>query len=206
MRRALRLASVALLLAACGGVDRGVSLFDGQTLAGWSGDPRLWRVEAGELVGSTDGVAPLTQNSFLAHARSFGDFVLRLQWKLRNHNSGIQFRSETLPDFVARGYQADLTDAKGATLGILYEERGRGFLGAMTIPGVYDHVDLAGWNDYEVRAVGHHVTLTINGFATVDLDDPAGAGVGFVALQLHVGEPMEVRYRNLRVDELQSAP
>ncbi len=204
MKRARRLA-VLLLLAACGSDERGLSLFDGQTLAGWSGDPQLWRVEAGEIVGSTDGVT-LTQNSYLAHERSFGDFVLRAQWKLRNHNSGIQFRNETLPSFTTRGYQGDIADLKNGTMGILYEERGRGFVSAMAIPGVYDHVDLTDWNDYEVRAVGHHITLTINDFVAVDLTDPSGAGVGFFALQLHVGEPMEVRYRNLRVEELQSAP
>ena len=73
-------------------------LFDGKTLNGWDGDPRLWSVEDGAIVGSTDSVS-IQRNTFLIYtAKQFGDFIFRAQVKLRNHNSGIQFRSEALPE------------------------------------------------------------------------------------------------------------
>src|SRR6202165_5752194 len=84
-------------------------LFDGKTLAGWDGDPRLWSVRDGAIVGSTDAVA-LDDNAFLISRDKFSDFVLRTQVKLRNHNSGIQFRSEALPNWVVRGLQADMAE------------------------------------------------------------------------------------------------
>src|ERR1700694_5643084 len=84
-------------------------LFDGKTLAGWDGDPRLWSVRDGAIVCSTEGVS-LDDNSFLISRDKFSDFVLRTQVKLRNHTSGIQFRSEALPNWVVRGLQADMAE------------------------------------------------------------------------------------------------
>jgi len=64
-------------------------LFDGKTLNGWEGDPRLWKVENGEIVGSTDNVK-IEKNTFLIYKdKEFSDFILRAEVKLRNHNSGI---------------------------------------------------------------------------------------------------------------------
>lgn len=197
--RSLRPFAVVLVLAGCGGSD--LTLFDGKSLAGWQGDPRYWRVEDGQIVGTTDGFPPITQNTFLSHEGTWANFVLRLQFKIRNGNSGVQFRSEALPDYVVRGYQADVSDAADGHLGILYEERERGFLGEMMIAGVYQHVDLADWNDYEITADGPRIVLTINGFTTVSYTeaDPNARRRGIVAVQVHVGAPMEVRYRNLRI-------
>jgi hypothetical protein len=96
-------------------------LFNGKTLKGWEGDPRLWKVENGVLVGSTDGVT-LQDNTFLIYrAKEFSDFDLKLKVKLRNHNSGIQFRSEELPNFVVKGLQADM--AEGNWWGSIYDEK-----------------------------------------------------------------------------------
>ncbi len=98
-------------------------LFDGKTLQGWSGDSRLWKVEDGLLAGTTEGVPPIEKNTFLIHkTREFGDFILRFDVKLRNGNSGVQFRSEELPDFVVKGLQADM--AENNWWGSIYDERG----------------------------------------------------------------------------------
>src|SRR5215475_5288140 len=87
-------------------------LFNGKNLDGWDGDPRLWKVQDGMIVGSTEG-NPRKYNNFLATKKSYADFILRAQAKLRNHNSGIQFRSEMLPDlkWAVRGYQADMAES-----------------------------------------------------------------------------------------------
>src|SRR5438270_14012567 len=84
-------------------------LFNGKDLSGWDGDPRLWSVRDGMIVGSTEGVS-LKDNSFLISKQSYDNFILRAEVKLRNHNSGIQFRSEALPNWVVRGYQADMAE------------------------------------------------------------------------------------------------
>src|SRR6476660_1111892 len=84
-------------------------LFNGKNLDGWDGDPRLWKVQDGMIVGSTEG-NPLKYNSFLATKKTYDNFILKAQAKLRNHNSGIQFRSEAIPDlkWAVRGYQVDM--------------------------------------------------------------------------------------------------
>jgi len=173
-------------------------LFNGRNLDGWDGDPRLWSVRDGMIVGSTEGVK-LTHNSFLFTRQSFGNFVLRAQCKLRNHNSGIQFRSEQLPDWVARGYQADM--AEDNYWGNIYEEKGaRGTL-VDGWPKAKAVVHLKDWNDYEISCDGDHIQLKLNGVETADLHDSTRLQ-GIIALQLHAGPPMEVYFRDIRIQEL----
>jgi hypothetical protein len=85
-------------------------LFDGKTLSGWDGDPRFWKVENGTIVGSTDEhTAP--HNTFLIHKDPVSNFHLIAEVKLRNNNSGIQFRSERRENWIVAGYQADFSEA-----------------------------------------------------------------------------------------------
>jgi len=173
-------------------------IFNGKNLDGWDGDPRLWSARDGMIVGSTEGTK-LLHNSFLITRKSYGNFILRSEVKLRNHNSGIQFRSEALPDWIVRGYQADM--AGDNYWGCIYEERGtRGMLvngweKAKTV------VHLKDWNDYEIDCDGDHIQLKLNGVQTADLHDSASLN-GIIALQLHMGPPMEVYFRNIRIKEL----
>jgi len=180
----MRWLTAVLLLGACGEIKG-------------AGDPALWHMEGDELVGTTDGT--LTQNSFYTYDGEYADFELDVQFKIKSGNSGIQFRSELLPDYVVKGYQGDIS--VDGYLGILYEERGRGFLGQMMIPGVYDHVNLNDWNDYRITAIGPRITLAVNGFTTVDYteSDPGARKAGVIAVQVHVGPAMEVRYRNMKI-------
>jgi hypothetical protein len=171
-------------------------LFNGKNLDGWDGDPRLWSVRDGVIVGSTDNTK-LKTNSFLITRQSYANFVLRAQVKLRNHNSGIQFRSEALPDWVARGYQADM--AENNWWGSIYEERGtRGVM----VNGWKDKgekvVRAKDWNDYEILAKGDLIQLTLNGLVTATLHDSARLS-GIIALQLHAGPPMQAEFRNIRI-------
>jgi putative heme-binding domain-containing protein len=204
---------VALVAACCGGgaAQEGfVPLFNGKDLTGWQGDPALWKVENGEIVGSTHGVK-LSQNTFLFHDQEFTDFELRASFRLINGNSGIQFRSERRPDFVAAGYQADL--AEKTYTGMLYEERKRGILPywnekpeeerARIENEIYKRHD---WNDFVIIAQGDQVKLILNGEVTCDLNDPEGAKRGFIALQLHTGPEMEVRFKNIGIKDLSAKP
>ncbi len=102
-----------------------VPLFNGENLSGWvtPKEKSLFTVEDGEIVGRTTG--DLRKNEYLATEKTFGDFVLKAKIKLRNGNSGIQFRSKRDPDGVVSGPQADAAEDQW---GLLYEERGRGQL------------------------------------------------------------------------------
>jgi len=182
-----------------------ILLFNGKDLAGWDGDTRLWSVEDGAIVGSTDDTT-IDQNSFLIYQRPFSDFVLKAEVRLRNHNSGIQFRSKASPDWVVTGYQADASESgERSAWGNLYDEKGRG-RGVMSHPNEgWDNakpvVRHGEWNQYVVYAEGSHIRFTLNGVDTLDLTDDA-ASSGVIAIQLHSGPSMRVELRNLKLKPL----
>ena len=111
-------------------------IFDGTTLTGWDGDPKFWRVEGGSIVGESSAANTVTQNTFLIwRGGEPADFELKLEFRMNSTNSGVQYRSQQLPEggaekigkWVLKGYQADI-DFDNQYTGMLYEERGRGFL------------------------------------------------------------------------------
>ncbi len=171
-------------------------LFNRKNLKQWRGDSRLWRVNNGVIVGSTDDTQ-IFQNTFLIHKKEAGDFHLKLQVKLRNGNSGIQFRSEELPDFVVRGLQADM--AAGNWWGSIYDEKGKRGVIVNGWTGKAEKVVKADdWNDYEILAKGGQITVKVNGLVTAELKDSTRLS-GVLALQLHRGPGMKVYFRNLRI-------
>ncbi|MEK7865993.1 MAG: PVC-type heme-binding CxxCH protein [Planctomycetota bacterium] len=167
-------------------------LFNGKDLTGWSG-ASCWSVEGEEIVGRSTGLA---KNEFLVSCLEVRDFSLTLDVRLVGDqgNSGVQFRSRVLDDGDLAGCQADIGPG---WWGKLYEEHGRGLLWDKSGE---EHVARDGWNTYEIVAEGGHVRTLINGKACVDLEDADGARAGVIALQLHSGDPTEVRFRNLRLD------
>lgn len=200
--------SLALLLAVCAAVsspaaDDGFKpLFDGKTLEGWSGDPELWSVKDGSIVGSTD-TKQIKSNSFLSTKKTYKNFVFKVKFKLRNGNSGIQYRSKQHDNYVVRGYQADIAD--GGFMGILYEEGGRGILVNVKADEVAKHVKKGEWNEYVVTADGPKLKQELNGFTTVDYtekDEKKGATEGIIALQIHVGPKMQIDFKDLEIKEL----
>jgi Domain of Unknown Function (DUF1080) len=183
-------------------------LFNGKNLDGWDGDPALWSVQDGAIVGSSDN-HPFKVNTFLVYKKqTFANFILKADIKLRNHNSGIQFRSELFPEpgWIVAGYQADASDVGDhSAWGNFYEERGRGRNvmknpdeGWMKAKPVLHKGD---WNTYEIFADGPHIHLTFNGVVTIDTEDTKSAS-GVVALQMHAGPLMRVEFRNLRIKTL----
>lgn len=174
-------------------------MFNGKNLDGWEGDSRIWRVEKGEVVGNTDNVK-LEDNSFLITKAEYGDFVLRTKIKLRNHNTGIQFRSERLPNFVVKGLQVDA--AENAWWGSIYDEKGtRGVI----VNGWKDKAEKVvranDWNDYEISANGEVIQIRVNGMLTSELRDTSKPR-GIIALQVHKGPGMEVRFKDLEIKSL----
>ncbi len=185
--------------AALGGADGFRPLFDGKTLNGWDGDPRLWSVRDGAISGSTEGVT-LKANSFLICKQPFRNFDLRAEVKLRNHNSGIQFRSEALPGWVVRGYQADM--AENNWWGSIYDEKGARGVMVNGWKGKAETVVKPGdWNRVEIHCDGDLIQVKVNGLLTAELRDSAKLE-GIIALQLHQGPPMQVMFRNIEIKEL----
>lgn len=174
--------------------DSAATFFNGKDLTGWKGEPELWSVEGGEIVGRSKG---LKHNTFLMSDLAAKDFKLKLEVKLVGNegNSGVQFRSEALDDFhEMRGYQADIG---AGWWGKLYEENGRALLWDKSGE---QHLKKGEWNTYEVEAIGGHVRTWLNGQPCVDYEDKGGKREGIFALQLHSGGPTEVRFRNIKLE------
>ena len=173
-------------------------LFNGVDLQGWDGDPQLWSVQAGAIVGSSDG-QPLQRNSFLISKRAFKDFELRFEVRLRNGNSGMQFRSERSDGWAVRGYQVDFAEGKG--WGNLH---GEGLPGGLMLDGWTDKSEFVvrhGWNQIDIRCQQHRIRVSVNGLVVNDVLDP-GALQGVLAMQLHRGEAMRVEFRRIRILQL----
>ncbi len=224
-----RLGLLVLLLTAC---SRGPAaaeaelLFDGKSLAGWSGDTDFWSVEDGCIVGRSTAERPLPRSIYLFREGEAGDFDLTFEYRITGGNSGMQYRSVQLPGGEVAGYQADIEDGPNYT-GILYESEGRGIMAqrgasfrihadgrreessSLGEPaGLQAAVKSGDWNVYRVLARGPRLVHEINGVRMIDVvDEEAGRARdrGVFALQLHQGPPMEARFRNLRLKRLTPA-
>lgn len=202
------------------------SIFDGKTLSGWDGDPEFWRVDDGALTGETTTSKQPKQNTFLIwRGGKPANFELRLEYRLTGFNSGIQFRSVELPDikYAMKGYQADM-DGQQQFTGQIYEERARGFLalrGQFTYIGEGQKPAVVGslgdnaalkefikgddWNNLHILARGNTLIQILNGHVMSMLidDDTAGRKMdGLLGIQCHVGPPMKIEVRNIRIKDL----
>lgn len=172
-------------------------LFNGKDLTGWEGDPAVWSVDQGELVGK----GPQKRNHFIFHKSEQSDFRLTVEIKLvpDGGNSGIQVRSVPIEGGEARGCQADVG---AGWWGKLYEESARGLLYPKKGQSwdAEQYVKKNEWNVYEVVAVGPRIRSAINGHLCTDLEDDQIALKGRIGLQVHAGGPMEVRFRNFQLE------
>ena len=171
-------------------------LFNGTDLSGWvtPADKALFTVEDGQIVGRTQG--DLKKNEFLVTAQPYANFTLKAKVKFTSGNSGIQFRSKRADDGAVSGPQADIA---AGYWGLFYEERGRGILERYPAEKAEKLVHEGDWNDLEISAQGDHVIIKLNGTTTTDRFDPVFAKTGIIALQVHVGKAMEVRFKDLMI-------
>lgn len=185
-----------------------VSLFDGQTLAGWEGNKDFFRVEQGAIVaGMLNKKIP--QNEFLCSEKKYADFELRLQVKLQGqgNNAGVQFRSARIPgDHEVSGYQCDVGVAWNRPVwGGLYDEsRRRKMLAEGPADKLPTWVKEGDWNELWIRAVGDKIELFVNGHPTIEYieQDASIARDGIIGLQIHSGPPTEAWYRHIRIKPL----
>jgi hypothetical protein len=203
------------------------SMFDGKTLAGWEGDPKYWHVADGIMTGEITPETLIRSNTFIIwRGGEPEDFELKVDYRITaGGNSGVNYRSVVVPDtvtsenrFAMRGYQCDI-DGQNRYTGNNYEEKGRLFLavrGQMThvtgtrspviLSSLGDNQELAallktGWNAIHIAARGNVLMHSINGrvMSVVVDDDPKRERKGLIGVQVHVGGPMKIEYRNWRI-------
>ena len=228
----MTLAALPIKASAASDADSGFELiFDGKTLDGWQGDPKYWRVENGCLVGEVTPETILKQNSFIIwRSDRPRDFELKVEYRVSARgNSGINYRSVEVPGqpWALRGYQADI-DGEDQWTGQNYEERGRTFLamrGEMVRleegkkplltaslgdkKGLQAFVKKEDWNEYHLIVRGNVMVHILNGHVmslVIDDDVKNRRFDGLLGVQVHVGPPMKIEYRNFRLKRLSEQP
>ncbi len=200
------------------------NLFNGKSLQGWDGDPRYWSVSEGLIRGQTVlSNLPLRNTFLIWRGGILKDFELRLKFRVRSGNSGVQYRSRDLGNWVVAGYQAEIEN-NARKIGLLYEEKGRKFL---ALPGQIAEITATGqkrvtgrlwqdagasmhyatrdWNEYLIRAQSHRVEHWINGVKTLEFTDHDAqdrSPEGLLALQIHAGPPMRVEFKDIYLKNL----
>ena len=204
------------------------TIFDGRSLSGWEGNPVYWRADNGVLVGEITPATVIKSNTFIIwRGGRPRDFDLKLDYRITPEgNSGINYRSAQVPDpvtpanaFAMKGYQFDI-DGRKQYSGNNYEEKGRLFLalrGQVTrvvggrvpvlVSAFADGAELAkrvtdDWNAVHIMVRGHTLTHILNGHLmceVVDDDGPNRPADGLIGFQVHVGPPMKIEYRNIRI-------
>ena len=197
-------------------------LFNGRDLSGWDGNPDLWSVQDGVIVGITKAEEPLPYNQFLIwRGGTVKNFELKVVARQTGNNSGIQYRSKELKEvgkWSIGGYQFDIhpTPANNA---MLYDERGRGIVASngqsmivtksgekwVTESRPPVAVDINDWNEYTIIAKGNRLVHQVNGKTTVDIVDQQESErelEGLLAFQVHRGPAMRVEIKQVLLKEL----
>ena len=177
----------------------GEPIFNQTDLGGWKiHGTEKWYVENSELICES---GPDEQYGYLATTQKYKDFVLRLKFKQEaDGNSGVFFRS-SIEGTKISGWQVEVAPPDYDTGGI-YESYGRGWL--YQIPEDKEDVLKEGeWNDMQIRVKGSRTMVWLNNELMTDLtDEEIGKANGVVALQIHSGGGIKVRWKDLYIQEL----
>jgi hypothetical protein len=185
-----------------------VSLFNGHTLDGWYavGGDASYRVDQGAIL----GVFGPGDNSFLRTEAEFSDFELKLEMRWDEAgNSGVMFRAaqraiDGESSGRVYGYQYELDHSDRAWSGGIYDEARRGWLNSLKDnEAARQAIRLDDWNEVYIKASGASIQTWLNGVPAADLIDTLSAR-GFIALQVHAGNSGAIRWRNIRLRELES--
>jgi len=172
-------------------------LFDGKTLAGWHALPGgSWKASDGLLVGTS--VKTEKRHGLLVSDKAYGDFIVRLKFRVLSGNSGFYFRSEKVAGAVGvHGFQAEVD--RTPLTGGLYETGGRTWV-AQPDRKLTERIYKPGeWTEMSVTAIGRYVKVCVNGKTTAELKDDPGRLAGHFALQLHGNMDMEVQFKDIEI-------
>jgi len=176
-----------------------VSLFNGKDLSGWKiNGTEKWFVDNGDLVCES---GPDKQYGYLSTNKTYKSFELTLEFKQEaNGNSGVFFRS-SIEGVKISGWQCEVAPVNHHTGGI-YESYGRGWL-IQPDSTKEKYLKTGKWNKLKLRVVGDEVTTWLNGHQMIYIkDEKIGAGNGFIALQIHDGGGIKVRWKKIMIKEL----
>ncbi len=175
------------------------TLFNGKDLTGWKiYGTEKWYVEDGLLVCES---GPDKEYGYLGTEQKFKDFELTLEFKQEaNGNSGVFFHSSIEGTKIA-GWQAEVAPP-GSSTGGIYESYGRGWL-IKPEPEKDKALKMGEWNKMTVKVVGNVVTTFLNGTQMITLDDAKiGGKDGCIALQIHSGGGIKVKWRKIKIKQL----
>ncbi len=175
------------------------TLFNGKDLTGWKiYGTEKWYVEDGLLVCES---GPDKEYGYLGTEKKFKDFELTLEFKQEaNGNSGVFFHS-SIEGTKISGWQAEVAPP-GSSTGGIYESYGRGWL-IKPEPEKDKALKMGEWNKMTVKVVGNVVTTFLNGTQMITLDDAKiGGKDGCIALQIHSGGGIKVKWRKIKIKQL----
>lgn len=196
MRLILFLVPLVFMQLSCNSSLKQTVLFNGKNLDGWTiHGSEEWYVEDGELICES---GPKAEYGYLSTDKFYDDFELTLEFKQEaDGNSGVFFRS-TVEGTKISGWQVEVAPP-GKFTGGIYESYGRGWL-IKPEPEKDKALQMGEWNTLKIRAVGPRITTWLNGEEMIRLEDEKiGAGKGSIALQIHDGGGIKVRWRNIVV-------
>jgi hypothetical protein len=199
MKKICFLISMILTLCSFVMISQKHPIFNGKDLTGWKiYGTEKWYVDNGQLVCES---GPDKQYGYLATEKFYKNFDLTVEFLQENNgNSGVFFRS-TVEGTKISGWQCEVAP-KGQDTGGIYESYGRGWL--VQIEDERENILKPGdWNTMRLRVVGDRVQTWLNGTSMVDFtDEKIGKADGSIALQIHSGGGIKVRWRNLVIEEL----
>lgn len=176
-----------------------INLFNEKNLDGWiNHGEEKWYVDNGDLICES---GPKAQYGYLSTVDYFENFELSLEFKQEaDGNSGVFFRS-TVDGVKVSGWQVEVAPPSLHTGGI-YESYGRGWL-IKPEPEKEKVLKMGDWNSLKIKAVGPKITTWLNGVQMIKIkDQKIGEGKGAIALQIHEGHGIKVRWRNILIREL----
>ena len=174
-------------------------LWDGKTLSGWdsTGGGR-WTIEDGTIHGTNASAEP--KHGHLFSEREYGDFAVRLKFLSKRGNSGLYFRVDEAGSLGVRGFQAEIDPVND--VGGLYETEGRGWVVRPNPEDVKKWIKPDAWNELSVVAIGDRMVVHVNGFKSAEVVDPRARRRGKFALQVHGGQDVDVRFKDVEILEL----
>ncbi len=177
-----------------------VNLFNGKNLQGWQvHGTEFWYVEDGLLVCES---GPDKAYGYLSTETHYDNFDLSVDFKQEaNGNSGIFFRS-TIEGTKISGWQVEVAPP-GSNSGGVYESYGRGWL--IQPDNAKDKaLKMGNWNTMRIRVENDKVETWLNGTPMITLDDEKiGEGKGSIALQIHDGGGIKVKWKNIKLTPIQ---
>jgi hypothetical protein len=174
-------------------------IWDGKTLEGWTpAGGGHWAVENGAIHGTSTPTE--SRHGHLFSPDSYSDFAVRLKFESIKGDSGLYLRAEEGGKSGVQGVQANIDPEKD--MGGLYEIDGRGWLARPAADVLKKAFKPKEWNELAVVALGDRVVVFVNGIKTAEVDHDAGRKRGRLALQVHAGQNVDIKFKDIEVLDL----